>query len=193
VLALDALTATAVRSDVQISAERNTYLTRNMPATTGGNAGDVLRNVPAVEVDADGKVSLRGSDNVAIQINGRAAPARGEQVGRFLQQLAASMVEKVEVMANPSAKYDPDGIAGVINIVMKQNTELGLSGGLNLSAGTGARYNAAGNLGYQKGAFTVFGTYAFMDETRASLGTSERENLYPDATSRFIDQRSEVR
>src|SRR5688572_29581695 len=67
VIAFEGITATADRSDVLLSAERNTYSTRNMPATTGGNVSDVLRNVPAVEVDPDGKVSLRGNNNVAIQ------------------------------------------------------------------------------------------------------------------------------
>ena len=190
VIAVEGVTATADRSDVQLSAERNTYSTRNMPATTGGNVTDVLRNVPAVEVDPDGKVSLRGNNNVAIQINGRAAPARGDQVGQFLQQLPPNMVERVEVVPNPSAKYDPDGMAGIINIVLKSNADLGLSGGFSLAAGTGGRYNASGNLGYQTGPLTLFGTYAFMDDTRKSEGLSARENLFENATSRFINQTS---
>jgi outer membrane receptor protein involved in Fe transport len=188
VLEVDALTATAERSNVRLSAERNTYLTRDMAAAIGGNATDVLRNVPSVEVDPDGKVSLRGNTNVAIQINGRAAPARGDQIGQYLQQLPASTVERVEVVPNPSAKYDPDGMAGIVNIVLKSNVDLGLSGGLSLAAGTGKRYNASGNVGYQGGPLTLFGSYAFMDDARTTTGFSERENLFADAAPRFIDQ-----
>jgi outer membrane receptor protein involved in Fe transport len=178
-----------VAADVRISADRNAYSTRDMPSTAGGNSTDVLRNVPAVEVDEDGRVSLRGSQNVAVQINGRAAPMRGDQLGQFLQQLPANMVDRVEVVPNPSAKYDPEGMAGIINIVLKQNTDLGVSGGLTLAAGTGGRYNGTGNLGYQRGALTLFGSYGYMDDARRTLTTSTRENLMEGASVRSIRQR----
>jgi outer membrane cobalamin receptor len=95
-----------------MSADRNVFSARDMPAAAGGNSTDVLRNVPAVEVDQDGRPSLRGNQNVAVQINGRAAPMRGDQLGQFLQQLPANMVDRVEVIPNPSAKYDPEGWPG---------------------------------------------------------------------------------
>jgi ferric enterobactin receptor len=160
-----------------MSADRNTYTTRDMPSTAGGNATDVLRNVPAVEVDQDGKVSLRGNQNVAVQINGRAAPMRGDQLGQFLQQLLANMVERVEVIPNPSARYDPEGMAGIVNIVLKGNAELGLSGGLTASAGTGDRYNGSGNLGYQRGALTLYGNLGLFDDNRELSGFSNRTEL----------------
>ena len=187
-LTLQEISVTAERGEVRMSADRNTYSTRDMPATTGGNVTDVLRNVPAVEVDPDGRVSLRGNQNVAIQINGRAAPARGDQLGQFLQQLPANMVERIEVVPNPSARYDPEGMAGIVNVVLKQNTDLGLSGGINFAAGTGGRYNGSGNLGYQRGRITLFGSYAFLDEARETTGLSSRENLLDGAPVRFIGQ-----
>jgi ferric enterobactin receptor len=174
---LAAIEASTERSAVETAVDRNVYNTRELPSAAGGNATDVLRNVPAIEVDGDGKVSLRGNENVAIQINGRPAPLRGDALTNFLKQLPANMVERVEVVPNPSAKYDPDGMGGIINIVLKQNTELGLSGGLTVGAGTGGRYNGSGNLGWQKGPLTLFGSYGLLRDERANEAFNDRVSL----------------
>ncbi|HEX5726579.1 MAG TPA: TonB-dependent receptor, partial [Longimicrobiaceae bacterium] len=174
-VALEGITATTERSTVTTQPDRSVYNAANLPAATGGNATDVLRNVPGVEVDGDGKVSVRGNENVAIQINGRPAPLRGDALTNFLKQLPASMVERVEVVPNPSAKYDPDGMGGILNIVLKQNTELGLSGGLTVGAATGGRYNGNGNLGWQRGALTLFGSYGLFSDQRVNTGFNFRE------------------
>ncbi|HEV7587326.1 MAG TPA: TonB-dependent receptor, partial [Longimicrobium sp.] len=154
-VALAGITATTERAAVMSAPDRTVVSTRNMPAVTGGNATDVLRNVPGVDVDGDGKVSLRGNQNVAIQINGRPAPLTGDALTNFIKQLPANLVDRVEVVPNPSAKYDPDGMGGILNIVLKQNADLGTSGGLTVGAGTGGKYNASGNLGHQAGPLTL--------------------------------------
>jgi ferric enterobactin receptor len=172
---LEGLTVTAEAAPAGFAPDRNTYSTRDMPATQGGNATDVLRNVPAVEVDQDGKVSLRGNQNVAVQVNGRPSPMTGDQLGNFLQQLPANMVERVEVIPNPSARYEPEGMAGIINIVLKQNADLGLSGGFIAGVGTGGRYNGSGNLGWQAGALTLYGSYGFRHDKRSNTGLNYLE------------------
>ena len=174
---LSTVAVTAERSEVAIAPDRTAYTVKDMPATTGGTAVDVLRNVPALEVDGDNKVSLRGNENVVVQINGRLSPMRGEQLGNFLAQLPANLVAKVEVVANPSAKNDPEGMAGIVNIVLKDNTDLGTSGGLTLGSGTTGQVNAAGNLGYQRGPLTLFANYGFMRERRTISGFSDRQGL----------------
>jgi outer membrane receptor protein involved in Fe transport len=128
-----------------------------------------------VEVDQDGKVSLRGNQNVAVQINGRPSPMTGDQLGSFLQQLPANMVERVEVIPNPSARYEPEGMAGIVNIVLKQNADLGLSGGLIAGVGTGGRYNGSGNLGWQAGPLTLYGSYGLRHDARNSTGENYLE------------------
>jgi ferric enterobactin receptor len=148
---------------------------KDMPAASGGSAVDVLRNVPSIEVDGDNKVSLRGNENVVVQLNGRATPMRGDALGNFLAQLPANMVAKVEVVPNPSAKNDPEGMAGIINIVLKENTDLGLSGGVTMGGGTTGQVNGSGNLGYQHGALTLFGNYGYMQDDRATTGYTDRE------------------
>src|SRR5262249_6119189 len=111
---------TAERADVTTSPDRTSYSTKNMTAASGGTAVDVLRNVPSVEVDATNQVSLRGNTGVVVQINGRPSPLRGEQLGSFLAQLPASAVKRIDVSTNPSAKNDPDGTAGIINIILNE-------------------------------------------------------------------------
>lgn len=187
---LEGLTVTAEAAPAGFAPDRNTYSTRDMPSTAGGNATDVLQNVPAVEVDQDGRVSLRGNQNVAVQVNGRPSPMTGDQLGNFLRQLPANMVDRVEVIPNPSARYEPEGMAGIINIVLKQNADLGLSGGLIAGVGTGGRYNGSGNLGWQAGPLTLFGSYGFRHDERNSTGLNylERYATAGGAPVSILDQ-----
>ncbi len=172
-IALEGVEVEVERGAVTMAPDRNVYRARDI-APAGGTASDVLQSVPAVHVDADGKVSLRGNENVVVQINGRPAPLRGAQLAGYLQQLPANLLERVEVIPNPSAKYDPDGMAGIINIVMKQDVDLGLSGGFTLGAATAERYNGSGNLGYQSGPLTVFTSYGFNWDERQVRGINDR-------------------
>ena len=106
--------------------------------SSGGTATDVLEQVPSVSVDNDGNVSLRGSSNVKVLINGRPYELMGNDLETLLEQIPASSVESVEVITNPSAKYDPEGMSGIINIKLKEKTSgaLGLNGVANINVGT---------------------------------------------------------
>ena len=137
-----------------IEPDRNAYRAKDV-APAAANAGDVLNEVPSVQVDGEGKVSFRGNENVAIQINGRPSPLRGPQLSAYLKSLPANIVERVEVVPNPSAKYDPEGMAGIINLVLKQSVDLGMSAGLNAGIAETDRYNVAGSFGYQAGRLTT--------------------------------------
>jgi outer membrane receptor protein involved in Fe transport len=163
---------------VVIEPDRNTYRAKDV-APAAANASEVLQATPSVEVDGDGKVSLRGNENVAIQINGRPTPITGAQLAAYLKQIPANIVERIEVVPNPSAKYDPEGMAGIINIVLKANADLGVSGGLNVGGATINRMNAGGNLGYQSGPLTLFGTYGFNSDNRDITGLNDRIQLDP--------------
>ncbi len=159
---------------VQMGIDRTIYNTRNQPSSTGGNATDVLRNVPAVDVDPDGRVSLRGSQSVAILVNGRPAPVTGDALISFLRSIPAGSVSRVEVIPNPSARYDPDGMAGMINVVLKENVELGLSG--NVNAGATSLGGANGGIGVtgQRGAWTGAVNYAYRRDPRTLSGLTNR-------------------
>jgi hypothetical protein len=166
------------KQDVELAPDRNTYVVRDMPTTRGGSAIDVLRTVPSVDVDIDNIVSLRGNSAVVLQINGRPSPLKPAQVGNYLAQLPAAMVDKVEVVPNPSAKDDPEGVAGIINIVLKKQTDAGTSGGLTVSGGTTGRADIGGNAGYQNGPLTLFGSYGFVRDSRPRTDSIYRENFF---------------
>src|SRR5690606_9327949 len=108
-LEVEGIEAVAERAAVMVQADRTIYNTSNMPVASAGNATDVLRAVPELEVDADNNVKMRGNQPVAIHLNGRPMPLRGEQLAKFLQQLPGDRIERIEVMPNPSARHDPEG------------------------------------------------------------------------------------
>lgn len=175
-VALQGVEVTEDRPTMTIEPDRNTYRAKDV-APAASNASEVLDAVPSVQVDGEGKVSLRGNENVAIQINGRPSPIRGPQLAAYLKGLPANIVERVEVIPNPSAKYDPDGMAGILNIVLKQDADLGLSAGLNLGMAETDRYNAAGNVGYQSGPLTVFSNLGVYSDDREIVGINDRERF----------------
>lgn len=187
---LEGLTATAERGAVTVAADRSIYTAENLPAAQSGNASDVLRGVPAVEVDGDGNISLRGSPNVVVQVNGRPLALRGDALANFLRQLPGNLVETVEVAPNPSAKYDPEGMSGIVNIVLKKNADLGRSGSLTLSAGTSGRVGGNASFGYGRGPLTLTASYGLNHDSRETSGTLFRENRYLDPVT-LLDQRSD--
>ncbi len=173
-VALQGVEVTAERDAVTIEPDRNTYRSKDV-APTANNASEVLDNVPSVSVDGEGKISLRGNENVAVQINGRPAPIRGTQLAAYLKQIPANILDRVEVIPNPSAKYDPEGMAGIINIVLKANVDLGTSGGVTVSGATADRFNTSGNVGYQSGPYTLFTSYGYNSDKRDITGINDRE------------------
>ena len=177
---LSAVTVTEERAAVVTEPDRNSYVAKNI-APGASNASELLENVPSVQVDVDGKVSLRGNENVVIQVNGRPTPMRGAQLIAYLKTLSANVIDRIEVVPNPSAKYDPEGMAGIINIALKQNVDLGLSGSTNTAFSTRDRYNASGNIGYQSGPWTSFVSVGIVSDERNALGINNRERY--DATN----------
>jgi hypothetical protein len=153
-----------------------------MPTTRGGTALDVLRNVPSVDVDIENIVSLRGNTDVVIQINGRPSPMKPAQLGNFLSQLPADVVDKVEVVTNPSARDNPEG-TGIINIVLKEKPESQRSGGLTLGVGTRGHLDAGANLGLEHGPVSFYGSYGFFRENRLRRDSVFRQDLLASPTS----------
>jgi len=180
---------TAAREFMEVGIDRTVYNTRDQLVSLGGNAVDVLQNIPSVEVDIDGNVSLRGNQNVAILLNGKPAPMTGDALTSFLQGLPADAVERIEVIPNPSAKYEPDGMAGILNIVLKQDRDLGLSGSVSASASSNDNYNASTNLNYGKGRINLSASYGLRFGTRDGEGWLYRENRFLDPLT-VLDQNS---
>ncbi len=184
---LQSVTVATDRATMALSPDRNAYTAKQV-APTATNASEVLDAVPSVQVDGDGKVSYRGNENVVIQINGRPTPITGAQLAGYLKTLPSNIVDKIEVIPNPSAKYDPEGMAGIINIVLKQAVDLGTSGGLVMGGAAYDRTNASGNVGYQEGKTTLFTSAGFNNDGRTISGLDYRERLSSGTTQSFTNQ-----
>ena len=171
---LDEAEVTAQRDFVEQQADRTVYNVQEQAVTAGGSALETLQTLPSLEVDTDGNVSLRGNQNVVIQINGRPTPVRGAFLAALLRQIPADKVERVEVIPNPSAKYEPDGMSGIVNIVLAEGTNRGLSGGLTFGAGTELSGNVGANVSFQNGPWDLNGQYGFRYDERDVRITSDQ-------------------
>jgi outer membrane receptor protein involved in Fe transport len=130
-------------------------------ASKGGTVNDLLNNIPSIEVDQDGTISLRGNSNVTVLIDGRPSTLTGGNGKSLLDAFPAGSIERIEVVNNPSAKYDPDGTSGIINIVLKKNKLRGINGNVAVSAGTGNDYSGSASLSYRNVKMNAFATYAY--------------------------------
>jgi outer membrane receptor protein involved in Fe transport len=149
----------------------------------GGTAVDVLERIPSINTDLDGNVALRGSTSFTVLIDGKPSIITGSDA---LNQIPASTIDKIEIITNPSAKYDPDGTAGIINVITKKNSLKGLSGIVNLSAGTSPDYSGSLLLNYRtKKTSTSFGV-DFGNREMPGYRTSYRETYLGDTIS-YLD------
>ncbi|WP_286898053.1 MULTISPECIES: TonB-dependent receptor domain-containing protein [Sphingobacterium] len=174
---------------MQIGIDRKIFNVGESLVSAGGTATDVLANVPTLQVDQDGSVSLRGSSSVKILIDGRESALAGNDVTSLLQSLPANSIEKVEVITNPSSKYDAEGQTGIINIVLKKNIRTGLNGSINTSAGSYDNYMAGITLNYRDRKFNYFGSYNF--NKRNMLGSGKTDNtFFGDSTRNYSESES---
>ncbi len=179
--ALAEVRVTGERPRVQARIDRTVYDTADDPVAEGGSATDVLSTIPSVDVDIDGNVSLRGAGNVAVFVNGRPAPVSGEFVASYLASLPAGSIERVEVIPNPSAAFEPDGVGGVLNIVLKKNTDPGLGGTLTAGTDSQGGYDGTAAVTYGRGPWSLAATYGYRNSARAGSGTRFRINRYEAA------------
>jgi len=146
---LEEVVVNAEREFMTNEIDRKVYDPSKLILSKTGSATDILENIPSVELDLEGNITLRGSSAVRIMIDGRPSRFTGEDLSALLQSLPGNSVEKIEVMTNPSAKYDPDGTAGMINIVLKKSALQGLNGSVNASYSGANRVRAGMNLNYK--------------------------------------------
>jgi outer membrane receptor protein involved in Fe transport len=159
-------------NEVNITAEKSMMINKidrkvfnvqkDIQAQTG-TVTDILQTIPSVSVDMDGNISLRGSGNVTVLINGRPSVMAG---AANLEQMPASLIEKIEVITNPSAKYKPDGAGGIINIILKKEKKAGFNGIIGANVGSNDRYNGNLQLNMNTGKVNLFGSYGFRQDYR---------------------------
>ena len=164
------------KTTVEVKLDKKIYNIGKDLTTAGGTVADALENVPSVTVDVDGTVSLRGNDNVRILINGKPSAMVSSGSADFLSQLPADAVDKVEVITSPSARYDAEGTAGILNIVLKKEKTLGFNGNFSLNTGYPARTNITSNLNFRTKKVNLFSTLVYFYKTPP--GTLEFDNTY---------------
>ena len=159
--------------------DRKTYFVGQDVQGVAGSAADVLQNIPSVQVDIDGNVSLRGDSNVQVLIDGRSsALMRASNRGDALSQLPADSIERIEVITNPSAMYKPDGSAGIINIVLKKKRAPGAAGSVRVTVGNNQRYGASAGANYNLGPANLGGNLNLRQDDRQRIATDRR--IYVD-------------
>lgn len=178
---LSEVTVTGQKATMQMGIDKKIFSVDQSLVSEGGSAGDLLQNVPSVSTDMDGNVSLRGSTGVKVLIDGKPSLIAGGNVAQILQSIPASSIESVEVITNPSAKYDAEGQSGIINIVLKKNTKLGLNGTAAVTAGNRDNYNANTNLSFQNSKVNLYGNYSYRYGNR--LGGGFQDITYKNSLS----------
>jgi ferric enterobactin receptor len=184
-LTLQNVTVTAPRGLIENKIDKIVFNAEKDISSQGGVATDVLKKIPQVSVDVDGNVELSGSSSIRFLINGKPSSAFGSNITDVLQSIPASQIKSIEVITNPGAKYDAQGLGGIINIILKQSKVKGVNGNLSLSPGT-RNENGSVNINVRKGdlGFNAFvsgnarlpaSTHSRSD--RLSIDTMELTNL----------------
>jgi len=174
------IVVTGRASAMESSIDRKSYRVSSDLQSAGGSVTDVLRNLPSVDVDAQGNVSLRGDSNVQILIDGRPSTTlTNANRGDALEQFPANTIDHIEVMTNPSARYKADGSGGVINIVTRKDRKPGLSGLASASGGSDGRFNLAGNATYRSGKITASGSATLHRDNRWRPLIDRRTDIDP--------------
>ena len=183
------VTVTGQRATVANRVDRKVYTPGQDLQSTTGSAGDVLRDIPSVEVDADGNVSLRGDSSVTILIDGKpSSRMQGANRGDALLSIPASDIDRIEVITSPSAEFKPDGSGGVINIITKKKHPPGRSGAISAFVGNDDRYNLNASGAWVHGPFTVGGGVGWREDDRRRRIFSDSTTIDPaGATTRTVE------
>ncbi len=184
---LEEITVTAERAVMELGLDRKSFNVEKSIAASGGSAEDLLRQIPSVTVDIDGNVSLRGSGNVRFLINGKPSGLVGDDPVTFLKSLSASNIETIEVITNPGAAFDPDGTAGLINIVLKRKRDDGFNATATVNVGTNNKFDGSLDLNWRKGKFNSFAGVSGRHDERFFEGFREQTGTIQDSSfSRFF-------
>ena len=168
---LSEVTVTGEKSGMTMNLDKKTFNVDKNITSTGGTAEDVLKNVPSISVDADGGVKLR-NNNTTIYVDGRPTVLS-------MNQIPSDQIESVEVISNPSAKYEASTTGGIVNIVLKKNRKPGYNGFLGLGVGTNSRYDATANLNVKAGRFNVTSFFSYRSSNAPTEGYTLKTNFLP--------------
>lgn len=190
----DEIVVESEKSQIEFHPDKKVFNVGKNITNQGSTVIDLLKEIPSVTVDQDNNISLRGSEGVKIMIDGRPSGLEGSNRGDILAQISATQVESIELITNPSAKYEAEGSSGIINIVMKKNENrgLGYNGTLGLNIGTRDKYSGQTSFSLKNNKYHVYGNYGYNSNRMVFSGFNERYN-FTNSESYFTDETSNAR
>lgn len=186
---LDEVVVEGVQSRMRFELDRKVFQVDADIASAGMSASEVLESIPSVEVDQEGAVSLRGSESVTVWINGKESGLTADNRAQILEQIPGETIERIEVITNPSAKYSPEGTAGIINIILKKDARTGYFGSAEISGNTRGGGNAGFNFNFNTARWDTYASVGFR--MRHNNGGSTSRRYYTDGT--FLNSDGERR
>lgn len=174
---IEEVAVVAQKSSMKLDIDKKVFNVDQDIASIGGSASEVLENIPSVEVDAEGNISLRGSSSVTVWINGKAQGMTGDNRGDILQQMPAESIDHIEVISNPSSKYSAEGSAGIINIVLKRDRKAGYYGGVQFNMSTTGGFRGGANINLSSGIIDAYANVGLGKRKMESGGYTDRDNL----------------
>ena len=176
------------KTEIEIKLDKTVYNIGKDLTLKGSSVSDVLDNLPSIEVDIEGNVSLRGNESVRILINGKPSGLVGISSNEALKQFPSESVEKVEVITSPSARYNAEGTAGIINIILRRSKLTGFNGSLSLNSGYPERYGVSANLNYRTKKLNFFNNIGYNTRTSEGSFVNETEYYTDQAINNFLNE-----
>jgi outer membrane receptor protein involved in Fe transport len=177
---LRSVQVTGLRSTMKLEVDKKVFSVDQSVASAGASASEVLKNIPSVEVDNEGSISLRNSSNVIIWINGKPSGLTTDNRAQVLEQMPAESIDRIEVITNPSAKFSSEGSAGIINIILKKDRKSGYYGSLQAGVNYPWGYTLGGNINYNSNKWDLYATIGTRNDSNSGGGYSNRETYTYD-------------
>ncbi len=171
---LDEVEVVAERNQMELKMDKRVFNVDKDLTNVGANAAEILDNIPSVTVDIEGNIALRGSENVRVLIDGKPSAITGGSTADVLRQFQGNMIEKVEIITNPSSRYDAEGEVGIINIILKKEKQKGINGSVEAVVGYPDNYRLAYNLNYRKKKFNLFTSFGIGYRDSPGFGNSKQ-------------------
>lgn len=179
---LESVNITGEASYLQGSIDKKIYNIDKDIVASAGSASDALQTIPSVVIDIDGNISLRGNEGVRIFIDGKPSGIVGSNMNAILEQIPANSIESIEVITNPSARYEAEGNSGIINIVLKKNKKVGLNGNITAGISTTPKYEGGGSLNFRNKKVNFYSNYSYVNDDRDGSGSLYRKTFEEDTT-----------
>jgi outer membrane receptor protein involved in Fe transport len=187
------VTVTGEKSEMVIDLDKRTFNVGKELGNAGKSASEILDNIPSVTVDMDGNVSLRGSQNIQILVDGKPSGLISADNPAALRSLQGSLIDRVEVVTNPSARYEAEGMSGVINIILKKDQQKGVNGSFEVSAGYPHNHRAGANVNFRRKKTNYFLNYGASYRERPGDGSSIQHFMFPDTNYYTNVERNRLR